>query len=63
MEDKKELLQQVWLRLVDITTILQLCGKGLDMDSNVATTEIRCVIRIVEELLEDLIQKLDAMIE
>ena len=63
MEDKKELLQQVWLRLVDIKAILQLCGKGLDMDSSFATTEIRCVIRIVEELLEDLIQKLDAMIE
>ena len=63
MEEKKEILEQVWLGLVDKKAVLQLCEKGLEMDINLQATEMNGVIRIVEQLLEDLIQKLDAMIE
>lgn len=59
MSNENEMLEQVWIRLVEIKNMVGLCRKGTELEQTKENEQMGSVLHIVEVLLEELIREMD----
>ena len=59
MSNENEMLEQVWIRLVEIKNMVGLCRKGTELEQTRENEQMGSVLHIVEVLLEELIREMD----
>ena len=59
MSKRKEILEHVWIRLLEIKDMVELCRKGIEIEQTKENGQMSSTLHIVEVLLEELIREMD----
>ena len=62
-KETKEVLEDLWLKLIDIKRMMNMCQKGINHENDETIAEIISVMRISGSLLDAIIEQINQIIE